>query len=106
MLHRVALVRTDVSEELSASFIRVSRIGELGSRLAITRNTTVFLVTASVVPSSPILDTLMKERKVPPKLRFLQEPHGVTSQKTQFYTQMFTENRMIALLTERLMPVY
>jgi hypothetical protein len=30
MLRRVALVRTDVSKELSASFIRVTRIGELG----------------------------------------------------------------------------
>jgi hypothetical protein len=38
MLRRVALVRTDVSEELSASFIRVRRIGELGTALAITRN--------------------------------------------------------------------
>jgi hypothetical protein len=46
-VRRVALVRTDVSEERSASFIRVTRIGEL--------------VTASVVPSSPILVTLMKE---------------------------------------------
>jgi hypothetical protein len=34
MLHREALVRTDVSEELSASFIRVTRIGELGTTLA------------------------------------------------------------------------
>jgi hypothetical protein len=31
MLHRVALVRTDVSEELSASIIRVTVIGELGT---------------------------------------------------------------------------
>jgi hypothetical protein len=31
MLRRVTLVRTDVSEELSASFIRVTRIGELGT---------------------------------------------------------------------------
>jgi hypothetical protein len=31
MLRRVALVRTDVSEEPSASFIRVSRIAELGT---------------------------------------------------------------------------
>jgi hypothetical protein len=37
MLHRVALVRTDVSEELSASIIRVTRIGELGM-LAVTSN--------------------------------------------------------------------
>jgi hypothetical protein len=41
----VALVRTDVSEELSASFIRMTRIGELGTTLA----------------SSRILVTLMKE---------------------------------------------
>jgi hypothetical protein len=31
MLRRVALVRTDVSEELSASFIRMTRVGELGT---------------------------------------------------------------------------
>jgi hypothetical protein len=43
----VALVGTYVSEELSASFIRVTRIGELGATLAVT--------------SSPILVTLMKE---------------------------------------------
>jgi hypothetical protein len=34
MLRRVALVRTDVSEELSASIIRVTRIDELGRTLA------------------------------------------------------------------------
>jgi hypothetical protein len=50
MLRRVALVSTDVSEELRASFIRVTRIGELGT-IAVT----------GVVPSSPILVTLMKE---------------------------------------------
>jgi hypothetical protein len=38
MLRRVALVRTDVSEEPSASFIRVTRIGELGTTLAATSN--------------------------------------------------------------------
>jgi hypothetical protein len=38
MLRRVALVRTDVSEELSASIIRVTRIGELGTTLAVTSN--------------------------------------------------------------------
>jgi hypothetical protein len=38
MLRRVALVRTHVSEELSASFIRVTRIGELGTTLAVTSN--------------------------------------------------------------------
>jgi hypothetical protein len=39
-LRRVALVRTDVSEELSASFIRVTRIGELGKTLAISSQRT------------------------------------------------------------------
>jgi hypothetical protein len=45
MLRRVALVRTDVSEEPSASFIRVTRIRELGTTLAVTcnRRTLVFL---------------------------------------------------------------
>jgi hypothetical protein len=38
MLRRVVLVRTDDSEELSASFIRVIRIGELGTMLAVTSN--------------------------------------------------------------------
>jgi hypothetical protein len=75
MLRRVALVRTDVSEELSSSFIRVTGIGKLGTTLAVTSNrrtlrryTKAFLrsvrrllVTASVVLNSPIPVTLMKE---------------------------------------------
>jgi hypothetical protein len=51
MLYHVVLIRTDVSEELSTSFIRVTRIGELGTTLSVT----------SIVPSSPILVTLMEE---------------------------------------------
>jgi hypothetical protein len=58
MLRRVALVRTDVTEELSTSFFRVTRIGELGTTVAVTSNR---LVTASVLSSSPILVTTMKE---------------------------------------------
>jgi hypothetical protein len=50
MLRRVILVRTDVSEELSASFIRVTFLRSV-RRLLVTTN----------VPSSPILVTLMKE---------------------------------------------
>jgi hypothetical protein len=52
MLRCVALVRTDVSGELSASFIRVTRIGELGTTLAVTSNWRTV---------SPILVILMKE---------------------------------------------
>jgi hypothetical protein len=56
MLRRVALVRTNVSGELSPFIIRVTRIGELGT-LAVTSNRRTLR-------------------------RFFQEPHGVTSQKT------------------------
>jgi uncharacterized protein YeeX (DUF496 family) len=38
MLRLVALVRIDVSEILSVSFFWVTRIGELGTRLALTSN--------------------------------------------------------------------
>jgi hypothetical protein len=38
MLRRVALARTDVLQELSASFIRVTRLGEQGTMLAVTSN--------------------------------------------------------------------
>jgi hypothetical protein len=72
MLRRVALVKTDVSEELSSSIIRETRIGELRRMLAVISNRLsshlVFLcsvprllVTASFVPSSPILVTLVME---------------------------------------------
>jgi hypothetical protein len=79
MLRRVALGITDISEERIASIIRVTRIDELGTTLAVTSNrrtlrintmysnSVVFLrsvrrlfVTANV-PFSPILVTLMKE---------------------------------------------
>jgi hypothetical protein len=56
ILRRVALVRTDVSEELSAY----------------------------INHRSPILVTLMMEEIHYSETRFLQEPHGVTSQKTTF----------------------
>jgi hypothetical protein len=57
MLRRVALIRTDISEELSTSFIKVTIIGELGTTLAVTSN----------------------------RRRFLKEPSSVTSQKTPFF---------------------
>jgi hypothetical protein len=50
MLRRVSLVRTDVSEKRSASIIRV-----------FFRSMRRLLVAASVVPSSPIRVTLMKD---------------------------------------------
>jgi hypothetical protein len=51
MLRRVALVRTDVSEELSTSFIRVTRIGELVTTLALTSNRRI--PENTILPSHP-----------------------------------------------------
>jgi hypothetical protein len=69
MLRRVALVTTDVPEELSAPIIRVTRISEQGTTLAVTSNRRIvflrsmrrLLVTANVVLSSPILVILTME---------------------------------------------
>jgi hypothetical protein len=60
MLRCVALVRTDVSEELIASVIRVTRIGELGATLVVTSSLRRLLVMANV-PSSLIVVSLMME---------------------------------------------
>jgi hypothetical protein len=60
MIPLVALVRTYVSEEVSASVIRVTRMGELGTLLFL-RSVRRLPVTANVVPSLPILVTLMME---------------------------------------------
>jgi hypothetical protein len=68
MSHRVTLLRTDVSECIV--FLRGVR------RLLVTAN----------VPSSPILVTLMMETLRSSETSFLQEPHGVTSQKTAIFT--------------------
>jgi hypothetical protein len=38
ILRSLALIRTDVSEGRNASIIRVTRIGELGTTLAVTSN--------------------------------------------------------------------
>jgi hypothetical protein len=63
MLHRVAFLRTDVSEECITSIIRMKTFSELGTTLAVTNfNYDVFrpsvlrlLITANVLPRSPIL---------------------------------------------------
>jgi hypothetical protein len=102
-----------VSEELSASTIRVARIGELGTMLAVTTNLRTLrkntklirivrqlLITANIVHSSPILATLMTEALNSSEMWFLRELHGVTSQKTAFCivpaveTSNLTKDRM------------
>jgi hypothetical protein len=62
MSRRVALVRTKVSEKYIASIIRATRIGELGTTLAIfLRSFRWLLVTGDVDLSSPILVTQIME---------------------------------------------
>jgi hypothetical protein len=57
MLRRVVLVKTDVSEEPSAYFIRVTRIGELGTTLAATSNRR----TLRNIPENTILQSHRRE---------------------------------------------
>jgi hypothetical protein len=60
---RVALERTEVSEERDPCMIRVTRIGELGTTLAVISNwSKLRRNSGNVVPSSPIIVTvIMKE---------------------------------------------
>jgi hypothetical protein len=60
LLRRVALVRTDVSEEPDGSFIRVTKTGELGTTQAATSNRRT-----------------LRRNTI--------RPHGVTNQKTPFF---------------------
>jgi hypothetical protein len=60
MLRRVAVVRTDVSEEPGASFIRVTRIGELGTTQAATSNRR--MLTRCNIPEDTILHSHRREK--------------------------------------------
>jgi hypothetical protein len=60
LLRRVALVRTDVSEEPDASFIRVTNVTDVRCEEFL-RSVRRLLVAACVLPSSPIFVTLIKE---------------------------------------------
>jgi hypothetical protein len=53
MLRRVALVKTDVSEEVSASIIRVTRIGEVGTTLAVSSKWRMHPLLPSLIESLP-----------------------------------------------------
>jgi hypothetical protein len=83
MLCREALVRADVSEELIAFIIRVTRIGELGTTLAVTSNRSTL-------------------RRISISSRLASQ--GVTSQKTAFIKEFLfptlpTDNLQVGVLT-------
>jgi hypothetical protein len=113
LLRRVALVRTDVSEEPGDYFIRMTKIGELETTQAAPSNLRMLLRKTSVLttatrrnnPKDTVLHSHRREnlksyigttlvvtsnrrtlrRNTKSERRFLQEPHGVTSQKTAFF---------------------
>jgi hypothetical protein len=58
LLRRVALVRTDVSEEPGASFIRVTKIGELG-----TTQLVLFLVLTRAIRPNNQEDTILHSHR-------------------------------------------
>jgi hypothetical protein len=88
MLRHVALVKTDPSEECSPSIIRVTRI--IVFRL---------LVTAKIVPSSPILVTLMTDEIRSSKRRLLQEPRDVITQKPALFIVSVVKNSNLTLFS-------
>jgi hypothetical protein len=75
MWYRVAIVKTNVSQERIASVIRATRIGELEIRTVLRLLLTLFLVRRFLSPWWWMW-------YIHPKRRFLQEPHGVKSKKT------------------------
>jgi hypothetical protein len=105
MLRSVALVRIDVSEDCSASFIRVTRIRELGTTLAVTSNRRTLLRNTITTLKNGVFWVVTpcgsgKNRRFGGIWRLLhqgdknrwtrnntslQEPHGVTTQKTPFF---------------------
>jgi hypothetical protein len=64
-LRRVALVRTDVSEELSASIIKVKRIGELGTLAVTSSLILVTLIMDGLSSSETSVLTRATRRKIP-----------------------------------------
>jgi hypothetical protein len=74
-LGRVGLIKPSVTEERISSIITV-----------FLRSVLWLLLTANVVPSSPILVTLMTEAIPCSETSVLIEAHGVKSQKTAFFT--------------------
>jgi hypothetical protein len=81
----MALVRTDVSEELSASIIRITRIGELGTIAVTSNRRTLRGSTTFLVSISSILITLLMEALSSSETSFLTRATFVKFQKTPFF---------------------
>jgi hypothetical protein len=64
MLRRVALVKTDVSEECTSSIIRVTRIGELGTLAVISNRCTLLMMEALRSSERSVLKSAIR-RNIP-----------------------------------------
>jgi hypothetical protein len=116
VLRQVALVRTDVLEECRSSVIRVARISAPGTTLAVTSNRctlqrNIMYFFASCVGWQLQLTLFLvhwfmppwwRRFYVPPKCRFLWEPHAITTQKMSYFivTAMTTSDLTRILLFE------
>jgi hypothetical protein len=65
MLRRVALVRTDFSQELSTPFSRLTRICELGTTLAVTKRPILVTLTNFLISSDTSVPTRATRRNIP-----------------------------------------
>jgi hypothetical protein len=72
MWRRVGLVKTDVSKERVASIFRIEKI---------------------YASEEKCYEAPNRLSSIPSKLRFLQDPHGITSQNTTFLRLMFVFER-------------
>jgi hypothetical protein len=61
MLRSVTLVRTDVSEDLSASFTRVTRLGELGNTPSSSETSVLIRATRRNIPEDATLHSHRRE---------------------------------------------
>jgi hypothetical protein len=93
MWRRVALVRTDVSEEHIASIIRMQSIRELGTTLAVNAIVAKKYRMLSLFLARWLFPTWWWRWYVPLKRRFIQEPHGITSQQILQFTGYFLAGR-------------
>jgi hypothetical protein len=87
MWRSVALGRTDITMERIATFIRVKWISEIGTTLAVTDSK--YQLQLTLFLDHWFISLWWWRLYVPTKRRFLQEPHGVTSQKTAFFNCLF-----------------
>jgi hypothetical protein len=99
MLWPVALIRTDVSEERIAYNIRVTRIGELGTTLAVRSN---------VVSSSLILVTPMMEKLCSSKTSALTiaSPRNIPEDGIPYVTAVKASNLIFLRKYERIACPY